>query len=178
MAQNAEYVLELLQDNGLIDQTQIDEGWEKVAVTGGTMDIMDALKELKYIDEEEMMAVLAQQYGLDTLDLDGYIIPSEVIESVPPEVAKQYKIFPVMKHDDMLTVAMSDPTDMETLDSLRYVLKTDVDAVISSKAQIQKLLDHHFGSLEDNVDSFLDEISGEDIESQLMAASEEGGQSV
>jgi general secretion pathway protein E/type IV pilus assembly protein PilB len=83
-----------------------------------------------------------------------------------------------MKHDDMLTVAMSDPTDMETLDSLRYVLKTDVDAVISSKEQIQKLIDHHFGSIEESVDTFLDEITGGDIESQLIAASEDGGQSV
>ncbi|MCK5843165.1 MAG: type II/IV secretion system protein, partial [Victivallales bacterium] len=78
----------------------------------------------------------------------------------------------------MLTVAMSDPTDMETLDSLRYVLKTDVDAVISSKQQIKKLIDHHFGTIEESVDTFLDEISGDDIQNQLMAASEEGGQSV
>ena len=178
MAQNSEYVLEILQENGLLDQDQIDEGWEKVAVTGGTMDILDALKELKYIDENEMMAVLAQQYGLETLDLNGYMIPPEVIESVTPEVAKQYKIIPVMKHNDMLTIAMSDPTDVETLDSLRYVLKTDVDAVISSKDQIQKLIDHHYGSIEDNVDSFLEEISGDDVENQLIAASEEAGQSL
>ena len=178
MAQNVEYVLDLLKENGLLDQAQIDEGWEKVAVTGGTMDIMDALRELDYVDEDEMMAVLAQEYGLETLDLDGYSIPKEVIESVPPEVAKQYRIIPVMKHDDMLTVAMSDPTDMETLDSLRYVLKTDVDAVISSKEQIKKLIDHHYGTIEESVDTFLDEISGDDIQNQLMAASEEGGQSV
>jgi len=177
MSQNTDFILELLTEHGLLDQEQIDEGWEKVAASGGKLDIMDALKELDYIDENEMMGVLAQQYGLETLDLDGYMIPLEVIDAVPADVAKQYKVVPVMKHDDMLTVAMSDPTDMETLDSLRYILKCDVDAVISPKDQIRKLIDHHYGSLEESVDSFLGEISGDDVESQLMQAGE-GDQSI
>lgn len=176
MAQNTDFILELLTDHGLLDQTQIDEGWERVAASEGKLDIIEALQELEYVDENELLALLAQQYGLDTLDLNGYQIPPEVLEAVPPSVAKQYRIIPVMKHDDMLTVAMSDPTDMETLDSLRYVLKCDVDAVISSKDQIKKLFDHHYGSIEESVDSFLDEISDDDVENQLMHAVEEGGQ--
>jgi len=176
VAQNADYILELLSDHGILDQNQIDEGWEKVANSNGQFDILDALKELKYIDENEMMAVMAQQYGLDTFDLNGYQIPVEVIESVPASIAKQYKIIPVMKHDEMLTVAMSDPTDMETLDSLRYVLNCDVDAVISPQEQIQKLMDHHYGSIEESVDSFLDEMSGDDVESQLIEGMEKDGQ--
>ena len=170
MVQNADFVLELLTEYGMLEQAQIDEGWEKVAASGGKLDIIEALKELDYIDENEMLSIMAQQYGLDTLDLDGYMIPPEVIEEIPANVAQQYKIIPVMKHDDMLTVAMSDPTDMETLDSLRYVLQRDVDAVISPLSQIQKLLDHHYGSLEASVDSFLQDIGGDEVENQLMQA--------
>ena len=176
MAQNTDFILELLTDHALLDQTQIDEGWERVANSEGKLDILEALQELEYVDENELLALLAQQYGLDTLDLNGYQIPPEVIEAVPSSVAKQYNIIPVMKHDDMLTVAMSDPTDMETLDSLRYVLKCDVDAVISAKDQIKKLFDHHYGSFEESVDSFLDGINDDDVENQLMHAAEEGGQ--
>ena len=175
MAQNTDFILELLTEHGLIDAAQIDEGWEKVANSEGKLDILDALKELEYIDDNEMMAVLAQQFGLETLDLKGYQIPLEVIGAVPAEIAKQYKIIPVMKHDDMLTVAISDPTDMETIDSLRYVLKCDVDAVVSSAEQIQKLYDNYYGSIEDSVDSFLEEINSDDIESQLTQAAKEGG---
>jgi general secretion pathway protein E/type IV pilus assembly protein PilB len=175
VAQNTDFILELLTEHGLIDQSQIDEGWEKVANSEGKLDILDALKELEYVEEQELLAILAQQFGLETLDLNGYQIPPEVIEAVPSNIAQQYKIIPVMKHDDMLTVAMSDPTDMETIDSLRYVLKCDVDAVVSSADQIKKLFDHHYGTIEDSVDSFLNEINGDDIENQLMHAAEEGG---
>jgi general secretion pathway protein E/type IV pilus assembly protein PilB len=116
-----------------------------------------------------MMAMLAQQYGLETLDLTGYQIPPEVLEKIPPETAKQYNVVPVMEHEGVLTVAMSDPTDMDTLDSLRYVLKCDVEAVISPADQIAKLVDHHFGSIQESVESFIGELSeAEAIESQLM----------
>ncbi len=175
MAQNTDFVLELLTEHGLIDPAQIDEGWEKVANSEGKLDILDALKELEYVDDSEVLSILAQQFGLETLDLQGYQIPPEVIESVPVNIAKQYSIIPVMKHDDMLTVAISDPTDMETIDSLRYVLKCDVDAVVSSAEQIKKLFDHYYGSIEDSVDSFLNDINNDDIESQLTLAAEEGG---
>ena len=176
MAQNADYILELLTDNGLLDSEQIDEGWEKVSASDGKLDIIDALKELEYIDENEMLAVLSQEYGLDTLDLDAYQIPVEVIDRISDEIAKQYKIVPVMMHDDMLTIAMSDPTDMETIDSLRYILGCDVDAVISPLKQIEKKLDHHYGTVEESVEGFLDEINEGDIESQLIEGMEKDGE--
>jgi len=176
VAQNADYILELLTDNGLLDSEQIDEGWEKVSASDGKLDIIDALKELEYIDENEMLAVLSQEYGLDTLDLDAYQIPTEVIDRISDEIAKQYKIVPVMMHDDMLTIAMSDPTDMETIDSLRYILGCDVDAVISPLKQIAKKLDHHYGTVEESVEGFLDEINEGDIESQLIEGMEKDGE--
>ena len=49
-----------------------------------------------------------------------------------------------MKHDDMLTIAMSDPTDMEKLDTLRYLLGIDVDAVVAPEAQILKMIQKYY----------------------------------
>jgi len=168
VAQNSDFILELLTDYGMLDAAQIEEGWRKVSESNGKLDIIAALKELKLIDEQELLNLLAQHYGYDTLDLQGYQIPPEVIESVPGNICRQHKILPVMKHDDLLTVAMSDPTDMQTLDSLRYLLKCDVEAVISPPEQIKKLLDHHYGSIEESVESFLGEMNADNIETQLM----------
>ncbi len=167
MVKDSEYILELLTDYGMLTPEQINEGWEKVASSEGKMDIVDALKALKHINEKEVMALLAQQYGLETLDLGDYQIPAEAIEAISGDVAKQYKVVPVMKHDNLLTIAMSDPTDVETLDSLRYILRCDVEAVVSPKDQIQRLIGHHYGSRDESVDAYLDGMQEADIESQL-----------
>ena len=164
VAENSDYILELLTEYGMVTEEQIDEGWQKVADSDGRLDIVDALLELHYIEQSDMMAMLAQQYGLETLDLTGYEIPEEVLASVPAEVVRQYKVVPVMLHDDVLTIAMSDPTDMETLDSLRYVLNRDVEAVISPIEQIQKVIDQHYGTLADSVNNLLDGMETGDLE--------------
>ena len=136
---DSDYVLELLQENGFVTKEQVDEGWKKVADSDGELDILDALKAMRYVDEQEIINMLAQQYGLETIDLSAFVIPDEVIAELPAETARQYQVVPVMLHDDILTVAMSDPTDMETVDTLRYILKRDVEAVIAPIKQIQKM---------------------------------------
>lgn len=164
VVENSDYILELLTEYGMVSQEQIDEGWKKVAESDGRQDIIEALLELHYVEENDVMAMLAQQYGLETLDLNGYQIPDDVIAMVPPEVARQYRVIPVMFHDEILTIAMSDPTAMDTLDSLRYVLNRDVEAVISPKDQIQKIIDQHYGSVADTVNNLIDGMETGDLQ--------------
>ncbi len=164
VADNSDYVLELLTEYGMVSQEQIDEGWQKVADSDGRMDIIDALKELQYVSEDDVNAMLAQQYGLEILDLTGYQIPEEVLAMMDGETVRKYHIIPVMIHDDMLTIAMSDPTAMDILDSLRYQLDKDVDAVISPKDQIQKLIDQHYGTVADTVNNLIGDMATGDIQ--------------
>ena len=159
MTENADYILELLTEYGMVTEEQIQQGWEKVKASNGELDIIDALKTLGFVDQDQLMAMLAQQYGLETLDLNNYKIPEEIIEEVPANVVLQYNIMPVMKHNDVLTIAMSDPAAIDILDSLRYVLKCDVDAVISPAEQIAKLISRYYGSLEASVESVIDELA-------------------
>ena len=155
MAENSDYILELLTEYGMVTPEQVDEGWQKVSDSDGRLDIIEALQELKYGERDELMAMLAQQYGLETLDLTGYEIPDEIIQTMTPEIVRQYNAIPVMVHDDVLTVAMSDPTAMDALDGLRYVLNRDVEAVISPQEQIQKVMDRYYGTLTDSVNTLL-----------------------
>ena len=170
MAKSSEYTLELLVESGMLTQEQIDQGWQKVADSGGKRDILDALKEMKFIDEKELLSILAQQYGLETIDLNEYQIPPEVVESMTAEVVKEYKIIPVMKHENTRTIAISDPSDIETIDALRFRLKCDIEAVVASKDEIAKLTAHYYGTVGESVDSFLEGMEGGEIESQVAGA--------
>lgn len=114
--------------------------------------------------------MLAQQYGMEVLDLNSYEIPPEILECLTPEVASRYKVVPVMKHDDVLTIAMSDPTDMETLDALRYLLGTEVDAMVASKSQIDAILDRHYRTGADSVEGYLQEMTEDaDLDTELVS---------
>ena len=174
MAQNYDFILELLLENGMVTEDQVSQGWEKVAASEGQQNIIQALEELKFVDKNEMLQMLAQQYGMETLDLNTYKVPPEVIESVPKEVVEQYHILPVMKHDDVLTIAIGDPTDLTTLDSVRYVMKCDVDAVVSPPEQIQAAIKLYYSDTGKGINQAMEEIQDMD-EGEIPASADEGG---
>ena len=175
MAQNNDFILELMLENGMVTDEQVSEGWQKVAESEGSLNIIQALENLKYVDPGELLQMLAQQYGMETLDLSTYKIPQEVIDSVPKDVVEQYHIIPVMKHDEVLTIAIGDPTDLTTLDSVRYVLKCDVDAVVAPQEQIQNAIKTYYSDLGQGVDSAIAEIKDMDTGELTPANPDEGG---
>ena len=175
MAQNNDFILELMLENGMVTDEQVSEGWQKVAESEGSLNIIQALENLKYVDPGELLQMLAQQYGMETLDLTTYKIPQEVIDSVPKDVVEQYHIIPVMKHDEVLTIAIGDPTDLTTLDSVRYVLKCDVDAVVAPQEQIQNAIKTYYSDIGQGVDSAIAEIKDMDTGELTPANPDEGG---
>ena len=99
-------------------------------------DVVDVLVRQGVVKKSELLAMLAQQYGMELMDLEGYNIPLEVLEGLNGDIARHYNVVPVMRHGDSLTIAMSDPSDMEKLDTLRYLIGGDVDAVVAPEEQI------------------------------------------
>ncbi len=170
LARDSEYVLELLSGNGMVSPEQIAAARRESEASGGVLDVVDALKQLGYVRSDELTAMLAQQYGMEMLDLTRYEIPEEVIKSLSTDIVQHYNVVPVMKHDNVLTVAMSDPTDMETLDSLRYYLGQDVEAVVAPQEQIQAVIDKHYRNAAESVEGFLENLEEGDSEAESGAS--------
>ena len=158
----------------MVTNEQIGEARQKALESEyGDLDVVDALVQLGAVGEDELLAMLAQQYGMEVMDLTDYDIPAAVIACLDVEVARYYKVIPVAKHDDMLTIAMSDPADMETLDTLRYLLGGDVDVVAAPKKQIEAFIDRYYAEREEESSGLLSD--AEDVELEEVAESTIGG---
>ncbi len=153
-----DFVLDLLQSRGIVNEAQVAEAREH-AQLGGTS-VLDALILLKRVSEDEVLHMVAAEYGMDTFEFSAdFKIPPDVIAAVPGDVARRYRIVPVMRNEGTLTVAMADPSDLEALDSIRYILRTDVEGVVTSRKAIDRALDYYYGDLGDSVESFLEEMT-------------------
>ena len=146
MARDTDYILSLLLENGLVTRMQADQAADQAMLSEGLYDTVDILVNSGVLDEAEMTALLAQQYGMEVIELTGYDIPDEVLDKIPREIVEHYRVIPVMMHDGVLTIAMSDPSDMETIDTLRYLLKGDIDAVIAPQKQIDDAIGKHYAN--------------------------------
>ncbi|MCK4982511.1 MAG: Flp pilus assembly complex ATPase component TadA, partial [Victivallaceae bacterium] len=146
----------------------MSKGFEEVAESKGRLDIIDALKVLGFVEEEQLLSMLASQYGMEVVDLSSYVFQDEVINALSPDVVLQYQVVPVMKHDNVITVAISDPSDVETIDSLRYLLGCDIDAVAAPAEQIQAVINDNYANVKDSVEHYIDEMTEEEEAASSM----------
>ena len=160
----------LLQEYGMATAEQVRQARDAAMDDPDEKDAVDFLVEKGIINEEELLAMLAQQYGMEMMSLEGFTIPQEVVSSVSVEVARYYNIVPVARHNDVLTVAMSDPSDMEKLDTLRYLLGGDVEAVAVPAKQIEKAIEKYYVEDEEKLKSM---INDKDVNNVEVLVSEE-----
>ena len=173
MTSNDDYILEILENMGLITREQAiaarniaseeDEGVVNILAREGV------------VSKSDMLKALAAQFGMETISLQGLDITREVLDMVPGDVAQRYKVVPVFKNDNVLTVALGDPLDVDTLDGLRYVLKCNVEGVVAPPEEIEKAIANYYGRATGAVESMLTEITEgtlalpDDVQQQLVA---------
>ncbi len=157
-----EMILDLLTSRDIISQERAEQ--VRSHAEEKNIDIVQALDALEIMPENQVLVLLASEYGMDTFDLTDYTIPDEVLKEVPAEVARRYQVIPLTHSEETLVVGMTDPTDLESLDSIRHILSRDIEPALVSRRQLKQALDFYYGSLDASVDSFLGEITEGEVE--------------
>ena len=157
-----EYVVQILHDVGLVTNDDILKA--RGLTKHGGVSVLEALLKGGKLTEVDVSKALAGQFGMDFIQLAEYRVPDEVIAMVPRHVARRYKVVPVYKHDSTLTVAISDPMDVDTVDSLRYILKINVEPVVATLPEIEAALARYYGTTDDTVENMLQDITEGEID--------------
>ena len=157
-----EYIVEILRDVGLVSHEDILKAKERSKAE--QVGLVDALILMGRITQNDVAKALASQFGMDTINLAEYRVPDDVLALVPKHVARRYKIVPIYKHENTLTVAISDPLDVDTVDSLRYILRMNVEPVVAAKNDIENSITRYYGSADDTVENMLQEITEGEVD--------------
>ncbi|MFV0337323.1 MAG: GspE/PulE family protein [Chthoniobacterales bacterium] len=159
MSANDEYVVEILQEAGLVSRSQINEA--KESNPGGS--VVDTLIEQGLLTQEDVSRTLAAQNGLEYVDLEQMTIPHEVITLLEAEHARRYQALPIQQRDESLVIAMSDPLAFDTVDALNHILHRPLEFVCATPAALQKAILKHYGTDEDMTAHLMKEL-GDDID--------------
>ena len=157
LTSNDDYILEILENVGLVTREQAIAARQVAAQEDAG--VMDVLAREGVVSKPDMLKALAGQFGMEMIRLTGLDIPREVLDMVPGDVAQRYKVVPVFKNDNILTVAIGDPLDVDTLDGLRYVLKSNVEGVVAPPEEIEKAISNYYGRATGAVEGMLQEIT-------------------
>ncbi len=158
MQHNEDYVLRVLQEVGLVTRPQIDEAR---VLLNGTNNIVDILIKDGVISEADVSRTLASQAHMDWIDLSSTIIAQDVIQQIRAEDARRFKVIPVGFGETGLIVAVSDPLDIDTIDSLSFLLQREIELVCSSPDKIREALIKYYGTADEASDILQEKIGGE-----------------
>jgi type II secretory ATPase GspE/PulE/Tfp pilus assembly ATPase PilB-like protein len=100
------------------------------------------------LTRDDVSRALAAAANMEFVDLGHVVIPPNVTELVPPEIAKRYKAIPISELENGVMVALDDPLNWDAIDSLPFLLKRDVEFVCASPEQIRELLGKIYGGEE------------------------------
>ena len=171
------YVLEILREAMLLSREQSDAAAREAGTVGG---VLAAIAHLGLLTEEDVGRALASHSNMEFIDLDAATVPASVAAQIPAALARRHRAVPLGEHDGALTLAIADPLDFDSLDSLRYQVRRDVEFVAAAPAALGRALVKLYGTAEEAADRIAGglgsefEVTGLDAENTATEAAEGG----
>jgi len=146
---NETYMLDLLHDAGLVTRPQIESARSRL---NGQNNVVDLLIRDGVVSEADVSRTLAGQAHMDWIDISSMVIPPVVIKQIRAEDARRFKVVPVAFGESGLIVAVGDPLDIDTIDSLSFLLQREIELVCTSPAKIREALIKYYGTADEAAD--------------------------
>jgi type IV pilus assembly protein PilB len=116
------------------------------------------LMENKIVSEDKLIDFLRNQYRLPYVDIPNFNIDSTLLHLVPEEVAQKFKILPLFRIGNEMTVATASPLDVMTRDYLQAITGCRIKQVLAALQEICSTLSRVYISVDNSSDS-IDDIS-------------------
>jgi len=152
---------QILIQMGLIDDAGLEQALALQHEKGGALG--QVMVEAGLIDAEGLLQALAMQNNMQMVDLKHIEIPEEVLKMVSVSMAQVYRIIPISFEDNILTVAMADPQNVNALDDLRFMLNCEIAGAIATEEQVNEAVEQHYGTQRESIRELYQSMSGEDM---------------
>jgi type IV pilus assembly protein PilB len=126
---NEDYLAELLTEAGLVSYEEVDHA--RNSMSGGET-VVEYLLAHTSLSQDDVAKTLAANASMPFIRLGEVSFDPGITESIAEDVAKRYRIIPVMDDGLTLTIALADPLNFETLDALPLVIKRELSFVCVS----------------------------------------------
>jgi type IV pilus assembly protein PilB len=139
---------EILLKESLITQDQLTKALEFQRSNGGKLG--SCLTKMGFITDDDITGVLSRQYGVPSINLKYYEIDPTVIKLIPQDTASRYQVIPLSRVGSVLTIAMTDPTNVFAMDDIKFMTGFNVEPVVASESAIGEAISRFYGGSEQN----------------------------
>ena len=162
MAAKDDYLVDLLVDMGAVTNDQLVGVRADADATGEG--VVDLCLTRKIITPVDVTRAKAAQFGAEVVSLSEMRLSDDVIATIPRHIAKRYKVVPIFKNEGSITVAISDPADLDTIDSLRLLLNQEIEVRVATEDDIDGAISRYYGASDDTVGKMIQDITEGEVE--------------
>src|SRR5262245_2437868 len=156
-------LLKRLVADGVLKTADVQSICEAHAAVPGKS-LLEVLIEKGYAREEDVMPRLADELGMELVDLAAVTVEPEVLRAMPLKLVHRRNLMPLSRDNGTLTVATGDPFDVNSLDELATLTGLKVHPVLANPKEIARLIRTHFGVGGETVSSLVQERKDDQVE--------------
>ena len=133
---------EIAVKRGFVKKEIVDKALSIQKVTKEPL--LKILLDMGAITDVQFAQILAEQWGYEYVDLINYAVDKEILRNVDPDKARYYGFFLMKKEGDRFSIAIADPTNIETLDYIRLALGNNLKIFVATKPAIKQSIEKYY----------------------------------
>ena len=172
MAKQRRRLGEILYKFGLVDKKSLIEALK--ASNANDQRLGETLVEMGLASEDDIAKALAKQFGMKYIDLDEHPITQSTLKLIPEDVIQKHRVLPLSQSNGRLQIVISDPSDLNMLDTFRFRLHKELEYYIAGPSKINSIIDHTIDEVRSSIDATAAELiaAGHTIEAEVRRAEE------
>ncbi len=142
MYSNEDYLIELLLESGHLTPEELQGVQSQLKTQESTI---EGLLRTRSLTEHQVATVCAENSGMEMVDIEHLPISPDIFDRMDEQIAQRYLAVPIADDGYTLKVAVADPLNFETLDTLPNTLGREVEFVCATPTGIRSTIKGHYG---------------------------------
>lgn len=158
--QQPDQLISLLEQAGKLDEQKIQQAMVRSSEMGAPLP--KTLVQMGYVQEDDILSVLGENLGMETVRLADYRIDPQVLLMLPKDITSKYKVMPIAFDGNTLTVALADPFDVQSIDTLRFYIQDkgyQLKTVIAREDEVEAAIARFYTSADAEVEKILQDLT-------------------
>ena len=157
-------IADILIQKGLLTPAQLREAELLQAAKGMRLD--QAVAQLGFIEERKLLEIMGERLRIPVVNLAEASIDPEVRQALPNKFVYRKRLVPISRENGALRVATSDAFDMSVFDDIRLLTGLEVQPLLATRDEIEKLIKTHYGVGGDTIDEMVGTTAGATLAGQ------------